>query len=137
MNATSVMIGETIIVLRTLTILLGSVTATALAFQVAMISAMDIAYWEAGDASSGWSIWYGVVAVGLLLGATLLLHKPRVASVVYLACLPLVILYERNQNRAFYSLEIPESIAGWIGVMTIILAIMSYLSSDERARLLP
>lgn len=43
-------------VLRTLTILPGSVTTAALAFQVAMISAMDIHYWDVDESSSGWSI---------------------------------------------------------------------------------
>lgn len=119
--------GETMHVVRTLTILLGAVTASALAFQIAMNAAMDIAYWETGDESSGWSIWYGVIAAGLLLGATILiLHRPKVASGVFLVCLPLVILYESEQKRTFLSLEIPESIAFWIGTMTVVLAMMAY-----------
>lgn len=121
--------------LRTLTILAGSVTSMVLAFQVAMISAMDIKYWDVADASSGWSIWYGVIAVGLMLGASILvLHQPRMASAVYLACLPLVILYESYQSEKFYSLEIPESLGFWIGMMTVVLGIMAYLCSHFQAR---
>ena len=122
--------------LRALTILAGSVTAMVLAFQVAMISAMDIKYWDVADASSGWSIWYGVIAVGLILGASILvLHQPRMASAVFLACLPLVILYEYYQNEKFYSLEIPESIAFWLGTMTVVLGIMAYLCSHFEPKL--
>jgi hypothetical protein len=119
-------------ILRAVTILLGAATTATLAFQVAMIGAMDIAYWDTGDASSGWSIWCGVAAVGLLLGATILVpHMPRVSAVTYLACLPLAGLYELDQNRNFSSLEISESIAMWIVLAIIGLATTSWLSSSE------
>lgn len=118
--------------LRALTILLGALITATLAFQVGMIGAMDIAYWDAGDPSSGWSIWSGVAAVGLLLGATILVPRMhRVAAVTYLAYLPLVGWYEADQNRNFYSLEISESIAMWIILAIILVAIMSYTSADE------
>lgn len=116
--------------LRALTILLGAVTAAALAFQVAMNSAMDIVYWETPDPSSGSSIWFGVIAVGVLLGATILVpHEPVVASVAFLACLPLEILYEYYQDTVFLSLEIPDTLALWIGASTVVLAGLAYLCS--------
>lgn len=87
---------------------MSAVTTATLSFQVAM----DIAYWDAGEASSGRSIWYGIIAVGLLLGATILVPPlPRLSAVTYLGCLPLVWLYEQEQNRNFYSLELSESIS--------------------------
>lgn len=121
-------------ILRAVAILLGGLTTATLAFQVAMIGAMDIAYWDTGDPSSGRSIWFGVAAVGLLLGATILVpHLPRIAAVTCLACLPLIWLYEFDQNRNFLSLEISESISTWITLATIMLAITAWLSASMDA----
>lgn len=49
-------------------------------------------------------------------------------GVVYVACLPLIGFCELYQNEKFYSLELPESIATWIFLAIIALAVASYLS---------
>lgn len=117
--------------LKSLTIVLGAILASMLMFQIAANTASEMVYWETYDPASSRLLWCGVIAVGLLLGGTvMMLQKPRFAAMVFAVSLPLMFLYEAEYNRNYLSTPMDESVAYWIGFGIVALAVLAWFSGE-------
>lgn len=107
---------------RVITTIAGSIATAALMMQIAVNAALDIEYWEVGDTSSGRSIWFGVIAAGLLLaGSILVQHQALAASIAYLVSMPLVVLYEFDHNSNFLSISVSKTLGNWMWFVCLVL----------------
>ena len=113
-------------IVKAITVIAGSITAAALAMQIAVNASLNIEYWEVGDASSGRSIWFGVIAVGLMLaGSILVQHQALIASVAFAVSMPLVVLYEFDHNNNFHSISVSKTLGNWMWLVALLLAALA------------
>lgn len=119
--------------LKSATMLLGSILTAMLSFQVAANAASDIHYWEVGDPAPGPLLWCGVLAIGLLLGGTILmLHDPRISIGAYVLSLPLMGVYEMEHSKNFLSIPLDDSTTWWLVLGIVVLIAMAFGSMDQR-----
>lgn len=115
-------------IVKAVTVIAGSITAAALAFQIAVNASLNIEYWEVGDASSGRSIWFGVIAVGLILAGSILVQRQAlIASIVFALSTPLVVLYENDHNSNFLSISVSKTLGNWMWVAALLLVALAQL----------
>ncbi len=113
-------------IVKAITVIAGSITAAALAFQIAVNASLNIEYWEVGDGSSGRSIWFGVIAVGLMLAGSILVQRQAlIASVAFVVSMPLVVLYEFDHNSNFISISVNKTLGNWMWVAALLLAALA------------